>query len=173
MGTVVWSQITEKPGIIFSLCLDKIQQHLHHYMKTHSWPPKAFSSEAAVQPGGTHSTHIYHQRVLNNVDLWQGQENIQILGSRSRCHVLPVSCGASTPFLEAFPSSCPPGLVYEFGCSVLWLDAWALWISPGSQQTALHAPFLVGPHDLVKTVLIFSWLVPSTPLCCWSRVITR
>lgn len=99
----------------------------------------------------TQHTDIYHQRVLNNVNRWEEQENVQIPGSRSRCHVLPVSCGASPPFLEAFPSSFPPGLVYDFGCSALWLDAWALWISPGSQQTALHGPFLVGPRDLVKT----------------------
>lgn len=121
----------------------------------------------------TQHTDIYHQRV-NNVDLRKGQDNVQIPGSRTRCHVLPVSCGASPPFLEAFPSSCPPGPVYDYGCSALWLDAGAFWISPGSRQTALHAPFLVGPRDLVKTVpLIFSGPVPSTPPCCWSRVITR
>lgn len=114
------------------------------------------------------NTDIYHQRQLNNVDLWRYQENVQILGSRIRCHVLPVSCGASPPSWEAFPSSCPPGLVYDLGCSALLLDAWAFWISPGSQQTALHAPFLVGPHDLAKTAppLIFSGLVPSTPPSC-------
>lgn len=112
----------------------------------------------------TQDKDIYHQRVLNNVDLRQGQENVQILGSHSRCHVPPVSCGASPPFLEAFPSSCPPGLVYDSCCSALWLDVWDLRISPGSQQTALHAPFLVGPHDLVNTVpLIFSCRTPSTP----------
>lgn len=105
----------------------------------------------------TKDTDIYHKDVLDSMNLWQDQINIQILGSRSRCRVPPVFCGASTPFSQAFPSSCLPALRYASGCSAPRLDAWALQISSGSQQTIFCAPSLVGPHDLEKTVhLIFS-----------------
>lgn len=105
----------------------------------------------------TKDTEIYCKHVLHNVNFWQDQINVQILGSRSRCRVPPVFCGASTLFSRALPSSCLPGLLYASGCNAPLLDAWALGISSGSQQTVFCAPSLVGPHDLEKTVpLIFS-----------------
>lgn len=106
-----------------------------------------------------HKGHRYLPQACSgrHESMRRSNSNLQIQGSRSRCLVPPVFCGASTLFSPAFPSSCLPGPLYGSGCSAPRLDSWALRMSYCSQQTGFRAPSLVRSHDLEKTeALIFS-----------------
>lgn len=106
-----------------------------------------------------HKGHRYlpQARAGRHESVRRSNLNLQIQGSRSRCRVPPVFCGASTLFSSAFPSSFQPAPLYGSGCSAPRLDSWALRMSYCSQQTDFGAPSLVRSHDLEKTeALIFS-----------------